>query len=308
MLSALPRYIYCKLRFDLSTQPALLTFSSYNSAVFGVVSGQDYTITAIRKANEPLAHNTQWKTLSNPQWTHIYSYEYVSGFSDLLLVLNNASATVRVNSDWSYSLESPTSASCSWNPIYETDDISISFGFNLSTRKIVPVLHDENRIIFALDDANTFGLDPQWPKFDQVNVNNTYRRSLSLCPDSGWLAEPSKSSLHVEYAHAKVRPYASKVQIALPFLVIVLAANIFKTVGIFYTLRLCSSGHIITVGDAVATFLRFPEASTKGKCTLTQRELLESIHEMLPPHPWYVKRKQIKSTIGGKRAWTTIIL
>lgn len=63
-------------------------------------------------------------------------------------------------------------------------------------------------------------------------------------------------------------PYFSKVQFALPFFIVVIIANVMKTVAIVLTLWTYSPRHIITVGDAVASFLETSEPRSKGKCLL----------------------------------------
>lgn len=273
-----------------------------------MTSGQDYTITAITNSTEPAADNTDWKRLSNPEWTGIYSDEYVSGFSDLLFVINNASARVIIRSDWTFYYEAPTSESCDWQAAYENRTISIPVLFNSSENTFIPAGLDNYRIIHQIANASNYSLDlqSQWPKFSEVKVPARYLDQIDICDGTGWLAKPTNASLHVNYAFARIRPYASKVQLGLPFLATVIVANILKVIAIFLTIRNCSSGHIITVGDAIATFLRAPEATTVGKCMFSQRELTNS--EESWPRPWHLRRKQIMSILGGKRAWTSINL
>ncbi|KAH6616882.1 hypothetical protein C7974DRAFT_53732 [Boeremia exigua] len=244
--------------------------------------------------------------MTNSEWTKTYNDEYVSGFSDLLLVLNNASSRVIVSSNWTFAFEMSPSESCDWESAYDLRQMSIPTILNKSDSTLIPAGLDFYKVIYPINDSSQYNLDVQrlWPKFDEVRVPDRYHSQLSLCKGTGWLARPTHTSFHVNYAFARVRPYASKVQIGLPFLAVVILSNMVKIVGIFLTIRTCSSGHIFTVGDAVATFLGNPEVITKGKCMLSQRELSKQC-ETPRPQPWHVKKKQILSTLGGKRAWTS---
>jgi hypothetical protein len=69
----------------------------YNSAVFQVTSGQDYSVTAVTHLNEP--HGVAWVKKNNNDWMQTYNDAYVSGFTDLVLVTNNASSKVVVQED-----------------------------------------------------------------------------------------------------------------------------------------------------------------------------------------------------------------
>jgi hypothetical protein len=97
------------------------------------------------------------------------------------------------------------------------------------------------------------------------------------------------------------------VQVAIPFLSIVIVSNIVKVLGIFFTIRLHSTGYIITMGDAVASFLQHPETITKDMCSLKKSELLSSSHKS-PLKPWYVRRRWIISVLGGTRAWSVTVM
>lgn len=83
------------------------------------------------------------------------------------------------------------------------------------TGKLVPTRRDNHRIIYSVDEggAFNFSIRNQWPELDD------YLFRLRVCKlDDGtcWLATSSNPSLRVDYAHAKVRPYGSKVQVGLP--------------------------------------------------------------------------------------------
>lgn len=249
----------------------------------------------------PFTNDTSWRKLSNSDWTRIYNDEYVSGYGDLLLVLDNACSKVVIQSNLSYSFETPNSDSCEWQTVDNMSRIDVPTTLDLNSDLLVLTGRDNYRVVFPVANSNDFNFDlqGQWPIFNDVNVPNRYHDRLRLCEGTDWLATPSNASLHVNHAFAKVRPYASKVQLGLPFLIIVIVANIVKVVCMFCTLRICYAGHIVTVGDAVATFLERPDPGTRGKCLQTQPQLLETSKEWRP-HPWQPETRRTASIIGGK--------
>jgi hypothetical protein len=283
--------------------------SSYNSAVFQVTSGQDYSITALQQSHgQP---GTDWKKLSNSDWTQIYEDEYVSGYGDLALVINYASSGVVTQNDWSIYFNSSCPDNCNWRTAQNMMDFDISAVLNVQNKTLVPSTRYEYRVIYPIDDGGTFNLSTrdQWPSFDDVQAPFRYYHKMKLCTTSDgtiWILSPSSASLMVEYAYARELPFGSKVQIGFPFLVIVIVANSIKVACIFYTIRTCSEEHVVTVGDAVATFLENPDASTKGRCLQTQTQLLRASGDA-QACPWQSSRKRIGSIIGGKRLTIMIL-
>jgi hypothetical protein len=275
---------------------------SYNSAVFQVTSGQDYSVTAVTHLNEP--HGVAWVKKNNNDWMQTYNDAYVSGFTDLVLVTNNASSKVVVQEDWSFTFDSSAAGACDWKNVSNLRAMELSATFNLSLKSFEPTGREHYRIMFPAHDHNAFGFRPrdQWPEFNDVRVPDRFQDTVRLCARSDgttWLDAPFNASLRIDYAYARIKPYGSKVQIGLPFLIIVLTANIVKVACIIFTLRTCSSGHIVTVGDAVATFLEVEDPGTAGQCMQTQQRL-RGDSDKIKLQSWQPKTRRMASIIGGK--------
>jgi hypothetical protein len=241
----------------------------------------------------------------------IYKDEYVSGYSDLALVMNMSSSSVVVENDWSFYFDSASSDNCDWLIAQNSEDIDIPAEINIASKTLMPSRRGKYRVIYPVDDGRAFNftMDGQWPIFEDVHVPSRYTDKLNICiksDGSSWLVKPSNVSLNVAYAYAKERSYGSKVQIGLPFLIIVIFANTVKIACIFCTLSTCSFGHIVTVGDAIASFLEHPDPVTKSKCMQTKVALLRNSEEA-QPYPWQSRKKRMVSIIGGKR-FTIMIL
>jgi hypothetical protein len=274
--------------------------------VFQVTSGQDYSITASTSLDVP--KSPDWRNLSNSNWMKTYKDDYVSGYSDLILVLDAASSKVVIQQDWSYYFDPSNPNNCDWRVTRNVSDMPITANLGAPKQILIPDGRDNYRIIYPVRMGSAYNFSfhehEQWPPiFEDVHVPSRYNDRLSLCTRTDgtmWLGRPSSVSFRVDYAFAKVRPYGSKIQIGIPFLVIVVVANGLKVLCIYFTLRQCSSGSIVTVGDAVATFLRDPDPLTKDKCMYTQAQLLEKSGEKVEPRPWKQERRRKAAVIGGK--------
>jgi hypothetical protein len=91
------------------------------------------------------------------------------------------------------------------------------------------------------------------------------------------------------------------------FLSIVIASNITKMTGIYLTIWKYSTGHIITVGDAVGSFLQQPEPATRGMCNMKKSDILAGRRKE-ESRPWCENSKLMVSVLGGTRIWSTIII
>lgn len=301
---------------------AILAFTSaplhlfYNSSVFEVIAGQDFSVTLIANTSELLPASTAWKKMENSDWTRTYSTSWVPGYGDLLLVVDKASFAISIHQNWSYSLSIPDSAdmSCAWKPTALDKTVwEVTVSHNLKSGTVqpqLPIAPQNLRVVSDIsqrsNDTPTFP-ELEWPRPRTIETHGTgtLKDQISLCEEGGWLLPGT--AFHVQYAHAKVIPYANRVQVAIIFLAIVVACNMAKIIGIYLTIRMCSSGHIITVGDAVASFLESPEPLTKGKCILKKPKQFSSAVD-IKTKPWCSRKRPMMFILGGTRVWSAIII
>ena len=150
-----------------------------------------------------------------------------------------------------------------------------------------------------VSNTGVHDLDVYWPVQELIATGVEPLMSIhSLCSESGWL--PSNTVFHVQHTLAKTVPYANRVQVATPFLRIVIASNIAKIFGIYLTIRMCSTGHIITSGDAVASSLKALEDFTRGNCTSTKWKTRRSVGDS-DVKPWRITKKPKMFILGGTR-------
>ncbi|KAH6621842.1 hypothetical protein C7974DRAFT_377502 [Boeremia exigua] len=332
----------------------------YNSSVFHVVAGQDYTITVVSDDARDISSGTGWKDVGGSDWPQLYESKFNAGYGDLILLVDSISMGVQFYPDWDFALGMPDLSSCNWNQVDFTSEgfqsgfsTNRTFGVNATGKVLQPESWQANeRAVIALsvlpalstqyptlinasrnhtnakdeflvevpflgsststkkDDVHTIKLPYSVPM--NLSSNGTLAQAFGVCSNSGWLRSPSNLPLHVHSARAKQLLYGSKVQLALPFLCIVIVANIAKIVGILLTLRTCSAGPIVTIGDAVASFLERPETSSKGQCVLVTPSLFEKDF-VEPPNElggqvWRSRRLPIMSLLGGTPLWSVPII
>ncbi|KAH7062959.1 hypothetical protein BKA63DRAFT_189701 [Paraphoma chrysanthemicola] len=292
----------------------LLAFSSaplhlfYNSSVFEVFASQDFGVTATSAAiDEDALYGGDWKTLNNKDWSRIYATEKVSGYGDLHLLIDQVSFEIQVQQNWSYTLRlSESVENCDWGSASrqnETFNLEVGISTDPKVLQIRPTGHTA-RFVASIEDftANK----TEFPEYALPNTNILLSDSHeNICPGTGWLK--SYPALHVKHARAKISKLGTRVQVALPFLSIVIASNVIKVIGIWLTIKTYSKEHLLTGGDAIASFLKTPEPMTAGRCTLTQSQRHRYGRES-GVKPWTVIRKPTLFVLGGARVWTAIII
>jgi hypothetical protein len=235
----------------------------------------------------------------------------VPGYSDIQLMVDQLSFEVQVFQNWSYSLEFPTSSECGWTAVpLHNETLNIDVIHFEKEGTVAPNPRQSSRFFVRSDEflGNTTAFpEVKWPDPYLIKANNTVTLAnyVKLCPDGGWV-DPA-TAFHVTYARAKVNRYGNRVQISTLFLSIVIISNIVKIVGIYFAIRMRSSGHLITAGDAIASFLERPEPGSTGKCTLTKPQLCSQTYHGAT-EPWGIIKKPMIIVLGGARAWSTTIV
>ncbi|KAF2439612.1 hypothetical protein P171DRAFT_525453 [Karstenula rhodostoma CBS 690.94] len=120
--------------------------------------------------------------------------------------------------------------------------------------------------------------------------------------DFGSLAYP------VDYCLSEKSEPRCKVQFALPIAILVTILNFFKAVLIFYTALGTKENPLMTMGDAVASFLERTDETTKGMCLLSVRDV-KTHNQYFPagPKAWAGERRRLKDVASRKRRSVTFV-
>jgi hypothetical protein len=136
---------------------------------------------------------------------------------------------------------------------------------------------------------------------------------------------PGPASLHIVHAYTVKSETDTSLDISLLFMLIVIVFNVMKIFAMYSAFYVCGDDHFITIGDAVASYLRRPEAYSKNYCTLSQKDLLFTLglreltiverEEMeangnleRPFGLWRSSKKRLISSLSSNRGATTLCL
>jgi len=182
-----------------------------------------------------------------------------------------------INDNW---IEHP------WKPAM--DEIQINLQLNTSTMQTQNITLSSDpiqRVSIEVAEFNSTNV-PKITFPDSLLIDaSTYaswKRHIVMNKDS-WCSRQDSRALpvHVQYGLSEELRDGSTVQVALPFMLIVIICNMLKVVAIWCTLRQDFSSIILTQGDAVASFLEVPDVTTVGKCMLDKRAILKNLRDPL---------------------------
>ncbi|KAJ5154792.1 uncharacterized protein N7500_010231 [Penicillium coprophilum] len=121
---------------------------------------------------------------------------------------------------------------------------------------------------------------------------------------------PSSGSHKVDSCLAEKAPQYCKLQYSLPLTIVVIAFNLVKTAVLLYMWLGMTDAPILTIGDAVASFLRCPDPYTQGCCLLTKSKVESSDQSQskwrsLAP---FAERHRTWSSAVSSRRWAFSIV
>lgn len=97
-----------------------------------------------------------------------------------------------------------------------------------------------------------------------LNATDWLQPTLQVGPD-----------VHVAHAFAVRTLAQSRLQLSIHYIVVVIAANTLKLLIMLSVLILDRSSYLVTLGDAVASFLSSPDLTTTGRCLYEDEYVLK---------------------------------
>ena len=263
-----------------------LTRSRYNLVVFELTTGRDYNIYFINASDVLIVRAlASTKTnLTNENWESLYDTQYVPSVGDLYLIIDEFCLGVELDLNssspsWSYFLATEAPASTDLI-IPGGPNSTVTVNITLNATDMTYSTKQPSSILNFTVEAYYSSSIPQLTWLDSVFINAsidpTWKTEFSI-DYHGWLSilsgnqTPGYTAHHVAYGLSTHVPQSSSIQIARVFIVVVIICNLLKTVAIFFTLRDSFSQQILTMGDAVSSYLESPDASTLGACILKKR-------------------------------------
>lgn len=159
------------------------------------------------------------------------------------------------------------------------------------------------------------------PPYSWTCIEDKYRGNIpddawsKLCSDvhsrarsrQDWIVRGHK----VDYCLAEETTEKCSLEYSLPLAIIVISANLTKAILIYLIACLLRGDPLLTVGDAVASFLRSPDSSTAEACLLTRKMvssdtrsgIQEQKYSILGKDPVYEPRPYIAKQ---ERWWSSL--
>jgi hypothetical protein len=144
-------------------------------------------------------------------------------------------------------------------------------------------------------------------------TNNCYNDegppcSASQVDTTDWKPYGTKT----EYCLSEVLEQRCKVQLTPNLAYIVCAFNLIKAVVLIYTFFLVKENPLMTIGDAIASFLRRKDYSTKNHCLMGKADVRDWTHPtggvLSRPLPKSVNRQPKKwASVISRRRWISFI-
>lgn len=146
---------------------------------------------------------------------------------------------------------------------------------------------------------NPLNMSEYWPieiqKGQQATIRNVTKKSNDWISFEVFAQNAQKeftssypTSVHVEKAFAKVVQPQSRIQISLDFMIVVIVFNALKLAIMVWVLTTDKNDYLVTLGDAVSSFLERPDPITRRQCMLDKENMLMKIGQF----PYHVKGEE----------------
>jgi hypothetical protein len=272
--------------------------------------GQEYYVDFVPASDGPLMNSLASKStnMTNKEWKETYDTQFVPNAGNLHLVVANISYGIvyETNFTWGHAVFDSTAWASDWSEIGPDDEPGAAANVILRPDGSFDVSWPRSRrLIYKISTYDRQESLPRirWP--ESILVKPSLTKSILNVPSiSGintttfWLA---KEPLQIAYALVEPISNSSSLQLGLLFMVIVVVSNVAKFVAILLTLREPLSSHLVTTGDAIASFLERPDLVTVGMCNLESREIIKQLrgpqNDQAVPK-WRGRRLFILAAIG----------
>ena len=120
--------------------------------------------------------------------------------------------------------------------------------------------------------------------------------SVALSNNSWYMADQP-----VEYCLSEPVPDICRLQFAVPIMVVVLSCNFVKLFCMAFTVWTCREFSMVTLGDAVSSFLERRDPYTNGMCTVTKKDIEKRAWPRNQPTRWENRRNFHFEAVGVRR-------
>ena len=257
----------------------------WNSAIFATLQGNDYLVIG---TSFDVLHDGNFDCRN--ELSHVYEADIVTDVACEMYddARNPAIATTTmyrlepkecieqydkaIQAEWSNLLvvfNSSTSWAC-----FLASSCEIMYEQDLYPPGPVPVPSNATTLFVENSlDSSPFSMSSH-PSFDrscnESRVRNDnywtihFSRKCGSTPNLNWSTYPESVAIEIDYCLATKAPQACKLSFSLWIMIVVILCNLVKLAATIFAFNLIKEDHLVTLGDAVASFLKTFDPTTTG--------------------------------------------
>jgi hypothetical protein len=280
-----------------------LTKYSYNSAVFYIGANNEYDIHAVRvdsddyykiydrstaprraESNQTNIHNDGgpvYDMLKSDQWVKAYDTALVS-YGMLYIAVEDYRSEIDNKTLTGYPENYPnesTEKANAWAQGKVDWTLQSPLKYELSSPSLIATITD------------TGAASKEWIRMDEMYRMSTRNDSTNI-----------PRFAHVSHVFAQRLDTASRIQLSLTFLVIVIICNSMKLFTMLWVVFMEQKDYIVTLGDGAASFLERPDPTTERMCILSKPAIVHEVSEA--PFKGRHDDQLSRLVTQSKRGWT----
>ena len=142
---------------------------------------------------------------------------------------------------------------------------------------ITATKRNKDRYYLAFTRPQTIEVDFNTTRFP-ISVSQLMQTSANAAA-TNWTVvdQPDVPPIHVAEIVSVMLDNGSKVQLVLPFVVVVLVSNAVKVIVMWTLYKQSHTVGLATIGDAVQSFLQMPDRSTIGLCLESKETMVDKV-------------------------------
>lgn len=255
----------------------LMGFSSipvhlfYNSAVFYIGANNQYDLHVVQLGSDDYngvisksyGPDREYDMIDGSKWAKVYDTNLVS-YGNLYIAVTDYRS--EINND------TLTGRPENWPNVNDERIVREWNQGNVTWNLNAPLLHELSQTDFIRGITRTESTSKSWIRMDTV-----YNQSGKDKPSD----KPPKFA-NVPHVFARRLNTASRIQLSLTFLIIVIVCNTVKLLTMLWVVFMERKNYIVTLGDGAASFLEHPDSTTERMCILSKEEIVKEVKDI--PH------------------------
>ncbi|KAG0126957.1 hypothetical protein HOY82DRAFT_523938 [Tuber indicum] len=283
----------------------------YNSAVYNSIAANNFVVTLVTNDHfEPGAYSNMAEALFGFYQEYYYNNitEWMESERQNIPLLNSVLEGYNASTQ---DYEDLTPQDCT--KLYNTDFMSNHRNLFLIAKHSSNATH--NNTIVNMFEVQANGISPSsWMcDYDKGDAAGSYYRDDYTCDSSDLVSNVTsgvpwqvqlKTGVVVEISGCKSertpKPEKCKLQFSLGIMIVVIFCNLVKACSMITAVVRSREPTLVTLGDAVDSFLRIPDPTTTGMC-FADRQFVKREWR----HGWRTGPTQWKQ-MEGRRWWTSV--